>query len=428
MTRFERTDQDGTRWLRDITTEPHPAFPGRVKLITTQWRAKAARATGESSHSIWSSDDIERYVAQKHHTTHVEGWHRVFLAQTDDEPRLSPLEAALLAQRPLDPATALAYADWLQERGHPRGALIVVQHAIGGQPGDRRLEVEQARILDAHAPQLLGSFARYLPAEQDAPSLSRPRVVLEWELGFIVAARLVGNFPYGDFQQVYFDLVHHPSARFLRDLAVGDHHASLQAHREILQLVLAARPAPPLRRLVVTSRNLENLGDLSTLAKTFPQLEEVALSGEQIGLGGAWCLPNALRFALRTSQISSAVIAALFRSSWPELVDLELSGRTRSDDLAPLFSGELMPKLRKLRFSEARNGDELCLHLDGSQLAKRLIELDLSFTGLSDQGIDLIIAARASLPGLKLLRIDGFTTTLPGRARLRASGIPFEYR
>src|SRR5262245_23204487 len=61
------------------------------------------------------------------------------------------LEAQIRA-RPDDPAAALVYADWLQQREDPRGQLIAIQHRRSIDPDDPVLRDAELALLDAHGP------------------------------------------------------------------------------------------------------------------------------------------------------------------------------------------------------------------------------------------------------------------------------------
>src|SRR5262245_34665542 len=65
---------------------------------------------------------------------------------------------ARLGHEPPHPNTAFVYADWLQTRGHPRGELMMMQHAMleARGPELRRFRDELARLLRTHADVFLG--------------------------------------------------------------------------------------------------------------------------------------------------------------------------------------------------------------------------------------------------------------------------------
>ncbi len=74
------------------------------------------------------------------------------------EPRDPALEAAI-ARAPEDPGGYLVYADWLQQRGEPRGELIVVQRALASAPRDPALRAREAALFADHGERLLGPLA-----------------------------------------------------------------------------------------------------------------------------------------------------------------------------------------------------------------------------------------------------------------------------
>ena len=107
------------------------------------------------------------------------------------------LEAALV-RTPGDLALHMAYADCLIESGDPRGEYIRLSLAAeepGGSKKERKRRSETAeRYLQDHQSEWLGELAEFLLA----PNLprrrigSRPRVLLEWKRGWIVAVTCYG--------------------------------------------------------------------------------------------------------------------------------------------------------------------------------------------------------------------------------------------
>ena len=67
---------------------------------------------------------------------------------------MNPDMLRAIREAPEDDTPRLVYADWLQERGDPRGELIAVQCALHGlSPADPRrakLEGREEELLDAH--------------------------------------------------------------------------------------------------------------------------------------------------------------------------------------------------------------------------------------------------------------------------------------
>lgn len=115
-----------------------------------------------------------------------------------------------IAEAPDDPSNYLVYADWLSERGDPRGELIAVQHALEDAPAARRPELEERQtVLLATNPYLFGTW---------------PDMRLEWRNGFV--RRVAMTIPDADrtklahYERWLKRLVFHPTGRFLRSVEV----------------------------------------------------------------------------------------------------------------------------------------------------------------------------------------------------------------
>ncbi|MEW5743641.1 MAG: hypothetical protein AB1938_32315 [Myxococcota bacterium] len=81
---------------------------------------------------------------------------------------------------PMEDAAAMAVvADWLTERGDPRGELMQLQLHLEEAPDDARLRQAEALHLARHARALLGPLALHQTVCQ-----------LTWRRGFVVEARL----------------------------------------------------------------------------------------------------------------------------------------------------------------------------------------------------------------------------------------------
>ncbi len=367
-----------------------------------------------------------------------QGWRRVPLSF--DEPIEPALEAAL--REDLDPGTALVYADWLANHGHPRAQLIVVQHARRERPDDEALIAEEARLFEHHADVLLGSLGAHLDDVQGWPY----GLQLRWEHGFIAAAR-VRRDGLGEAEPVLELLLGHRSARFLRELVIGCHHGGDQRNERMAEVLLygSPTPAPPLRKLYLADfddSEIDNidisrcpLGDLSGLGEIYPLLEDVILKGRGDVELGALALPRARRFALRTSTLTRRTLRTILDAPWPELVDLELwfgdpswhyGAECTLDDVLPLLGERGLPKLRALRLMNATFTDELCPRLLDSPRVRTLEVLDLSLGTLSDAGADVLVAGRDALAHLRALKITESCLGDAARARLYASGLPID--
>jgi uncharacterized protein (TIGR02996 family) len=128
---------------------------------------------------------------------------------------------ARIVEDPEDAAGFLVYADYLIERGDPRGELISL-HADG-----RGSEAE--RHFAQHRADLLGSLIRH-----------DGELALDWRLGFVRGARVVAIDTETALRLVT-ELVDAPACRFLRTLHV-DVIANAGYHLIDARLAALARP------------------------------------------------------------------------------------------------------------------------------------------------------------------------------------------
>jgi uncharacterized protein (TIGR02996 family) len=351
-----------------------------------------------------------------------DGWRRVRDPErevdVDDEPREPRFDTALLAN-PDDAATALVYADWLEHRGHPRGQLIAVQHA--------GLADEAEQLLDQHRDELLGPLDRGEALE------------LVWERGFVKRARIERGDSGDDGPEALWDLLRHPSSRFLRELVIGCHSFGDQNNELMADLLMRAGPHPPLRVLELADfdqTDIDNIdisrapiGDLTQLGACYPLLEDIVLKGSALELG-ALELPRARRFALRTSSMTKRLLESITRASWPVLEELELwfgdpdrgyGADCEHADARAIFA-MVLPKLRVLALRNAMFSDELVPDLLAWPASHQLEQLDFALGTLSDDGARALIAGKANLPKLERLGVFECSLTTVGLAALREAG------
>jgi uncharacterized protein (TIGR02996 family) len=427
--RLEKDGQFVELWL----AQP-PAYDGRYHSPELWQRSSSQpEPVTLAVTSAWAAlRELDRIMAE-----HLRaGWRRVRDLErevdVDNEPRDPALDAALLSD-PGDAHAALVYADWLQQRGHPRGALIAVQHARLDRPDDAELAAEEARILDEHGDDLLGPLDRGKSLE------------LHWERGFVRRAR-IGRDDGDDGPQALWETLRHPSARFLRELVIGCHKHGDQNNELMCDLLMAAEPHPPLRLLEIADfdqSEIDNIdisrapiGDLSRLSELYPRLEDVVLKGNGDARLGDLRLLHARRFAYRTSQLTRATLATITRAPWPALEELELwfgdpdaeyGAECELADAEQLLGCEL-PKLRSLALRNAMFSDEVVPAIVAWRGAAQLEELDFALGTLSDDGADRLIAERHRLPKLRRLGVFECALSLGGLERLRDAGLPVDDR
>jgi uncharacterized protein (TIGR02996 family) len=341
--------------------------------------------------------------------------------------RAAELEA-VIADDPDDPAPYLVYADWLQAREDPRGALIVLQHH--GRQDEARA------LIDAHRAHFLGPLATFVPDGDAAPARERRKLELGWHLGFLREVRIgwgPGGFSTSHLEaveavRVLRELLALPSMRFLRHLAIesvpGDPVPDFAPFLD--ELAGAARP-PPLRSLFVGRSGGESswIGPIAGVLRAYPALRHLTLRAGALAIGE---LRHAeLRaFGIESCQLTAESLADLRAAAWPRLERLEISfhDRTRppacaARDLAPLLEGDHLPSLSHLGVRCCAFADDVARALARSMLLRRLSSLDLAGGALSDAGVAAMARARLAFSHLEHLELDRNRLTAAGRRAAR---------
>jgi uncharacterized protein (TIGR02996 family) len=381
-----------------------------------------------------TSEDAE-YLTQQRDRLRA-GWARVRDPRCEvsvgGEPCDPVLEQALHAD-PCDLGAALVYADWLQHRGHPRGALIAVQHAMVHRPDDAGLRAEEARLIieagDAllSAPLVTRMGVRSAHPSHEPLELS-PRNLpsggaLTWDHGFLRQAFVLLR-PHAADEDLFWEVLRHPSARFLAELHVhanAGHGVGL-----VVALLLAARP--PLRKLHLRvdsqprqgSRAAQGPLQLAGLSAAMPALEDLELEANHVTLTELE-LPRLRRFVV---QARAHDLAQVLRStSWPALEELAIA-RPDPRALAAAFEAPRWPMLRVLRLTFAARGIELARLVVRSPQAGQLELLDLTGTDLEPEAISLLVEHQPRFARLAKLRV----TQPPenGIERLQGAGFAVE--
>ncbi|HET9627318.1 MAG TPA: TIGR02996 domain-containing protein [Kofleriaceae bacterium] len=322
------------------------------------------------------------------------------MTQAGDDDAVAALEAAILAD-PDDPAPYAVYADWLLERGDPRGELISLQLAQEtGQraTGRRSLPAAIARHLEAHAGSLLGPLAALLPNPRDP--LTGP---LTWRRGFLDRVTLDGGRG-RDLGAVVDDVVRHPSGRFLRALTLRTDHLD-EAHHAVDALV--ARAPATLAELDFEVRDQPL--DVTTLWPALPNLRRLNLAARAFDLG-AVRIPRAERARFATTRLSVAAVRAIAAAPWPALQRLELrfGGRfeptsSTIEDLRGLLVRGDLPALTHLKLRGCAYAGEALATLAGQPLARQLVVIDLSHGHVEREDLRALAGHLAGFPQLREL-------------------------
>ncbi len=186
--------------------------------------------------------------------------------------------------------------------------------------------------------------------------------------------------------------------------------------QQIESLVSGRKKLPALTSLFFEGNNsmyeqeedrLFSLPDVSPIFLAFPQLEVLGFYGWTTGSGYEFQIGTIQSEVLRALTIATAwleprILHDLWRAYLPALEHLELwlhddgdPHPPTTDDLEPLFSGKLFPRLRSLTLCLSSIEDDLAVALAASPLLERLKVLELSKGILTDRGAQALLASSA---------------------------------
>ena len=327
---------------------------------------------------------------------------------------MAPPEAAFLDAVCADPAAdgpRLIYADWLEDRGHPRGEFIRLQCALARLAPDDPL----VRPLTQH----LSTFGRYLSA-WEAP-LKGIVGGMEWARGFVETVNVEAR----TFLRRATDLFRLAPVRRIRFLDVGTNLGRLMDSPFLGRLtaltIFAQHIDERLTRALVESPHLDGLRTLNigrnrvgdrgaerlAWSPRFRNLTELDLSDNAVGdlgmraVAGAANLENLEVLELRRNEVTRAGLGDLCSS--PVLKNLRRLGLALNyvgspRDWAPPPAGGV--SLRSLDLTDnvlAAEGVAVVTALPG---LGDLLDLDLSRNDFGNAGA----AVLAGWPGAASLR------------------------
>lgn len=146
--------------------------------------------------------------------------------------------------------------------------------------------------------------------------------------------------------------------------------------------------------------------NLSPLLETYPDLEVLKVRGDNerySGYEGLAFSPPIRHEKLKALIIESGglrreVVAQICALELPSLEYLELwlgrdeyGGTSSIEDLMPIISGEVFPKLKYLGVRNSEYSDDIAFAIVQSPLIERLLELDFSMGTLGDDGAEALL-------------------------------------
>lgn len=302
-----------------------------------------------------------------------------------------------ILEHPTADGPRLIYADWLDERGDPRGEFIRVQCALASLPPD-----------DPHRESLLAQEHALSEAHRAAWTSNLPEWVqgCTFSRGFVEAVTVVteGFLKEGS---TVFELTP------IRRVRLNEAHDRIA---EVAQSPLLSR----IRELDLCNNYLGNggpnilarspyLGNLESLDLSFNDLTNRGIEA----LGSLRALRNLKRLHLNdNSRISTPGIRQLADSqNFANLRALDLSGNDLNESsIRTLINGSSLKKLVELRLSGNRLSDGGVQALAESELLRNLLRhsplLDLSENQIGPRGAEHL-AKSPTMSGVQQLILNG---------------------
>ncbi len=306
---------------------------------------------------------------------------------------------------------ASVYADWLAAAGAPAGAAHRGPGRAARAPGRSGADRRGGAPLRG-ARRRPPRHARRPPArgarDPRRASSFRGSAASSWAPAWAGTA-------IGDAEAVLDYLLHHRSARFLRELVIGCHRGGDQDNARMAELLLygSPTPAPPLRRLYLADFDDSEiddidisrapLGDLSGPRRDLPAARGRGPEGprrRRAGRAGAAAgapvrAPHEHADPAHARARSSRRRGRSSRSSSSgSAIRRGTTARSASwtTCLPLLGEGGMIgfPRLRVLRLMNAAFADELCPLLLASPRVRALEVLDPSLGALGDAGADVL--------------------------------------
>lgn len=219
---------------------------------------------------------------------------------------------------------------------------------------------------------------------------------------------------------IFADFIHDPEINRVTGIVVGQWAEEMfnEGPVNVIEAIVSARERlPHLTAIFLGDLTYEeseiswiNQTDVSPLLEAFPLLEHFRVRGGTNLSLGTLRHQHLKSLVVETGGLDRNVVSEVMSAQLPELEHLELwvgtdnYGRTcTAEDFAPLFNGNLFPKLRYLGLRDADIANDLAFKLALSPLLARIETLDMSLGTLSEGGVEALLGNPALL---KLHRLD----------------------
>jgi uncharacterized protein (TIGR02996 family) len=304
-----------------------------------------------------------------------------------------------ILESPEDDHLRLVYADWLEERGDPRGEFIRVQYALEEVNGDEaqkhQLLFRQQQLLAEHGDRWAKPIAEltsdwtFRRGFVEEVSLDAKSIVKGGDAVFQAAPIRRLKIRAADSHFIP-ELIECPFLERIAGLDLGGTGIGDLS----LQLMVRAPKLRHLRSLILHG-NFITLEGARTLASRWEHLEELDLSYNDIDDLGLQALCAAPGFkALRSLDVSSCGIT--------------------DSGIRTLSGSRLLGQLHSFKVNDNSLGNSAMRMLASSPLSVRLHSLQLASTGIDSLGVQALAAA-ARLKGLRRLSL-AYNTLSDGAA------------
>jgi hypothetical protein len=219
----------------------------------------------------------------------------------------------------------------------------------------------------------------------------------------------VGQADYGDpeINEFLQPFLNDPRVGEIEALVIGCWSHEGDDNRAVVQaLIDNASRLPKLRALFLGDIIYEEQeiswivqSDLSGLFSAFTNLEEMRIRGGSGLRLGTLNHPRLKRLIVETGGLSRTIVQEICQARLPELEQLTLwlgddyyGGDTTLDDLQPILSGTLFPKLTNLGLCNCTFADNLAQAIVSAPVLRQLEVLDLSLGNMSNEGARALLA------------------------------------
>jgi hypothetical protein len=240
------------------------------------------------------------------------------------------------------------------------------------------------------------------------------------------------------FTDLYMQFIKEPSATAVEALVIGMWNQAMEgdtAERVVETLVSTRDRLPLLKALFMGDITYEEneiswieQTDVSPLFTAFPLLEVFGVRG---GNGLSLGRPSHQKLKSLTVEaggLPGHVVREVCEADLPALEHLELwlgsedyGGDSTIDDLEPILSGRLFPRLTTLALRDCEWADDLAVALVDAPILARIKSLDLSLGNIGDRGA-LALAAAPVAAGLESIDIHHHYASDEAVAKLMALG------